>query len=131
MTTPYATGWDSLGSLRGPSGAVPPRTVTYGALAALAPATGAALDVVTATLTGSPTITPAAGADRQVLRLALYAGGAARTVTLAGTVRTATGITDRTLTIPSGQAGVIGLEYLAGLGPSGAWVLFSKYATGA
>ena len=106
-----------------------PRTVSYASLAALVPATGRSLDVVTATLTGNPTITPAAGADRQVLRLALYAGGSARTVAVGSSVRLTTGITDRTLSVPSGQVGVLGLEFLAGLGSGGSWVLFAKYAT--
>lgn len=106
-----------------------PRTVSYASLAALVPATGRPLDVVTATLTGNPTITPAAGADRQVLRLALLAGPNSRTVTLGSSVRLATGISDRSLSVPANQAGVLGLEFLAGLGTGGTWVLFSKYAT--
>ena len=104
-----------------------PRSVTYANLAALAPGTGA-VDVVTATLTGNPTITPAAGTDGQVIRLRLLAGSSARTVTLGSAVRLATGISARTLDITANQAGVIGLEYIAGLG-SGVWVLFSAYAT--
>lgn len=103
-----------------------PRTITYAALAALAPASGVALDVVTCTLTGNPTITPAAGTDGQIIRLRLLAGASARTVTLAAAVRITTGITVRTLSIPANQAGIIGLEYMAGLS---AWMLFSAYAT--
>lgn len=107
-----------------------PRTVTYGtALTSLAPAAGVAVDVVTCTLTGNPTITPAAGADGQVIRARLLAGAAARTVTVGSGVRLGTGITVRTLDIASGQAGVLGLEWIAGLGASGVWVLFSVYAT--
>lgn len=109
-----------------------PRTVTYAALAGMAPASGVAVDVVTCTLTGNPTITPAAGTDGQIIRLRLLAGASARTVTLASGVRLGTGITVRTLNITANQAGVIGLEFIAGLGaaaPSGSWVLFSAYAT--
>lgn len=103
------------------------RTITYGtALTAFTPASGVAVDVVTCSLTGNPTITPAAGADGQIVRFRLLAGGSARTVTIASAVRLATGISDRTLAIAANQAGVIGLEYVAGLS---AWVLFSDYST--
>lgn len=112
-----------------PAGAVlaAPRTVAYGAaLTGLAPLAGVAVDVVTATLTGNPTVTPAAGTDGQILRLRLLASGGQRVVTFASAVRTVTGVTDRTVTIPSGQVGVIGLEYLGALS---AWALFSRYVT--
>lgn len=101
-----------------------PRTVAYGsALTSLAPASGVALDVVTCTLTGNPTITPAAGADGQVVRLRCLTSSA-RTVTFGTSVKVATAVT-RSLDIPAGQAGVFGLEYISGLG----WALFSAYAT--
>lgn len=104
-----------------------PRTIAYGAaLTGLAPAAGVALDVVTCTLTGNPTITPAAGTDRQVVRLAMLAGGSSRTVTFAAAVKLGTGIADRTLAIGSGQVGVVGLEYFSGLS---AWVLFSEWVS--
>lgn len=109
------------------------RTVAYGAaLTGLVPAAGVAVDVVTCTLTGNPTVTPGAGADGQVIRLRMLAGASARTVTLATAVRLGTGITVRTLSIAANQAGVVGLEFVAGLGaaaPGGSWVLFSAYAT--
>ena len=110
-----------------------PRTITYGsALTSLSAASGVAVDVVTCSLTGNPTITPAAGTDGQIVRMRLLAGASARTVTLATGVRLGTGISTRTLSISANQAGVLGLEYVVGLGiaaPSGSWVLFSAYAT--
>ncbi|BBG01569.1 MULTISPECIES: hypothetical protein [Pseudonocardia] len=72
---------------------------------------GLPVDRVNITATGNPTITPAGGVDGQILRINVAASGAARTVTLASAVRTTTGITTRTLDVPSGQVAMVALEY--------------------
>lgn len=104
------------------------RTVTYANLPGLAPSSNVALDIVTCTLTGSPTISPATGTDGQIIRLRMLASGAQRTPAVGTSVRLGTGITDRSMVIPSGQWGVFGLEYIGGLN---LWVLFSEYVVSA
>lgn len=104
------------------------RTIAYADLASLVPLSGVALDVAATTLTGNPTITPAAGTDGQIIRLRMLASGAQRTPAVGTSVRLGTGIADRSMPIPSGQVGVFALEYLSVLG---AWVLFSEYVVSA
>lgn len=104
------------------------RTVTPSELSSLTPLSGVALDVVSCTLTANTTVSPQSGTDGQIVRIRMVASGGTRSPSVGTSVRLGTGITDRAMTIPSGQVGVFGLEYLSVIS---AWVLFSEYVVSA
>lgn len=115
--------WNAVTNIRGPQGpagssTAVTRSVTYAASLTIA-ANSLGVDRVNVSATGNLTLTPSGSTDGQVLRVNVLASGGQRTVTFATAVRTSSALT-RTLVIPSGQIGIISLEYSSLIG---AWVL--------
>lgn len=77
-------------------------------------------NLVNYTATGDVTLDPAAGSDRQVLRIAVLASGGARAVSVVGGVRLGSGITARTVDVPAGELAEFAVEWF---GLLSVWVL--------
>lgn len=104
------------------------RTVSYASSITLTPATDGNRINVTATGNISSLAASTTGAvDGQVLRVAVLASGAARTVTIASSVRTSTALTRGPHSVPSGEVWTAAFEYYS---LASAWVL-TAYTTSA
>lgn len=82
---------------------------------------GAVADIVNIAAAGDATINaPTGGVDRQILRIAVSAGAAGRTVTVASAIRLSTGLASRTFTVGADEVLLVALEYVSVVS---AWVL--------
>jgi hypothetical protein len=102
------------------------RSITYAAT--ITPDVSVFGDVINISATGALTINVPTGtpADREQLRIAVFANGGARVVTMAAGYGLSTGITSRTINVTSGQVAEILVEYFSILAK---WCILSAPVT--